>query len=129
MESDFKMKFNFCYNNFNVINLEKSLDFYKKVLGFKEVKCKEVEDGSFILVYLGDGIISYILELIWFRDWDRLYNLGDNEFYLVLEVEEFDEVKKFYKDLDCICFENESMGIYFIVDLDNYWIEIFFKNY
>ena len=57
------MKFNFCHNNFNVTNLEKSLDFYKKALGLKEVKRKEAEDGSFILVYLGDGITSHTLEL------------------------------------------------------------------
>nr|WP_330365928.1 VOC family protein [Clostridioides difficile] len=88
------MKFNFCHNNFNVTNLEKSLDFYKKALGLKEVKRKEAEDGSFILVYLGDGITSHTLELTWLRDWDRPYNLGDNEFHLALEVEEFDEDKK-----------------------------------
>ena len=123
------MKFNFCHNNFNVTNLEKSLDFYKKALGLKEVKRKEAEDGSFILVYLGDGITSHTLELTWLRDWDRPYNLGDNEFHLALEVEEIDEAKKLHKDLDCICFENESMGIYFIADPDNYWIEILPKNH
>ena len=25
---------------------------------------------------------------------------------------------------NCICFENEKMGIYFITDPDNYWLEI-----
>ncbi|MCC0631935.1 MULTISPECIES: VOC family protein [unclassified Clostridioides] len=123
------MKFSFCHNNFNVTNLEKSLNFYDKALGLKEVKRKEAEDGSFILVYLGDGITSHTLELTWLRDWDRPYNLGDNEFHLALEVEEFDEAKKLHKDLDCICFENESMGIYFIADPDNYWIEILPKNH
>ena len=28
------MKFTFCHNNFNVLNLEKSLEFYEKALGF-----------------------------------------------------------------------------------------------
>ncbi|NJA01770.1 lactoylglutathione lyase, partial [Clostridioides difficile] len=42
---------------------------------------------------------------------------------------EFDEAKKLHKDLDCICFENESMGIYFIADPDNYWLEILTKNH
>ncbi|MGO0906477.1 VOC family protein [Clostridioides difficile] len=123
------MKFSFCHNNFNVTDLEKSLNFYDKALGLKEVKRKEAEDGSFILVYLGDGITSHTLELTWLRDWDRAYNLGDNEFHLALEVEEFDKAKKLHKDLDCICFENEGMGIYFIADPDNYWIEILPKNH
>ena len=26
--------------------------------------------------------------------------------------------------MGCICFENEKMGIYFITDPDNYWLEI-----
>ncbi len=122
------MKFNFCHNNFNVLDLEKSLEFYEKSLGLKEVKRKEAEDGSFILVYLGDGSTSHTLELTWLRDWDRPYNLGDNEFHLALEVDDFDGAYNLHKELGCICFENKAMGIYFIADPDNYWIEILPKN-
>ena len=32
------MKFTFAHNNFNVMNLEKSLKFYEKALGLKEVR-------------------------------------------------------------------------------------------
>lgn len=123
------MKFSFCHNNFNVKDLDKSLEFYKKALNLKEVKRKEAEDGSFILVYLGDGITPHTLELTWLRDWDRPYNLGDNEFHLALEVEDFKGAHKLHKELDCICYENTEMGIYFISDPDNYWIEILPKNY
>jgi lactoylglutathione lyase len=38
------MKFKFCHNNFNVLNLEKSLEFYEKALGLKETKRKIAED-------------------------------------------------------------------------------------
>ncbi|WP_195940012.1 VOC family protein [Romboutsia sp. 1001713B170131_170501_G6] len=122
------MNFKFCHNNFNVLNLEKSLEFYEKALGLKEVRRKEAEDGSFILVYLGDGESDYTLELTWLRDWDRPYNLGDNEFHLALRVDDFDKAYKLHKDMGCICFENEAMGIYFIADPDNYWIEILPQN-
>ncbi|QJA07940.1 lactoylglutathione lyase [Romboutsia sp. CE17] len=118
------MKFTFCHNNFNVLNLEKSLEFYEKALGLKEVRRKVAEDGSFILVYLGDGSTSHTLELTWLRDWDRPYNLGDNEFHLALRVDDFDAAYNLHKEMDCICFENKAMGIYFIADPDNYWIEI-----
>lgn len=118
------MKFNFCHNNFNVLNLEKSLEFYEKSLGLKEVKRKEAKDGSFILVYLGDSSTNHTLELTWLRDWDRPYNLGDNEFHLALEVDDFDGAYNLHRELDCICYENKEMGIYFIADPDNYWIEI-----
>ena len=77
------MKFTFAHNNFNVIDLDKSLKFYEEALGLKEVRRKEAADGSFILVYLGDATTGYQLELTWLRDWEKdSYNLGDNEFHL-----------------------------------------------
>ncbi|CEH32933.1 VOC family protein [Romboutsia lituseburensis] len=118
------MKFKFCHNNFNVLNLEKSIEFYEKALGLKETKRSVAEDGSFILVFLGDEETNHKLELTWLRDWDRPYNLGDNEFHLALRVDDFEAAHKLHKDMGCICYENESMGIYFIADPDNYWIEI-----
>ena len=87
------MNFTFCHNNFNVLDLEKSLKFYT-----------------------------------WLRDWDRPYNLGDNEFHLALEVDDFDKAYEHHKEMGCICFENKAMGIYFISDPDNYWIEILPAN-
>ena len=77
------MKFTFAHNNFNVIDLDKSLKFYEEALGLKEVRRKEAADGSFILVYLGDATTSYQLELTWLRDWEKdSYNLGDNGMHL-----------------------------------------------
>ncbi len=118
------MKFKFCHNNINVLNLEKSLEFYKKSLGLIEMNRKEAKDGSFILVFLGDGESQHKLELTWLRDWDRPYNLGDNEFHLAFRVDDFEGAHKLHKEMDCICYENKDMGIYFIADPDNYWIEI-----
>ncbi|MGL4914069.1 MAG: VOC family protein [Romboutsia sp.] len=122
------MKFTFCHNNFNVLNLEKSLEFYEKALGLKETKRSVAQDGSFILVFLGDGETSHKLELTWLRDWDRAYNLGDNEFHLALRVEDFEGAYNLHKEMGCICYENKEMGIYFIADPDNYWIEILPMN-
>ena len=122
------MNFTFCHNNFNVLDLEKSLKFYEEALGLKEARRKVADDGSFILVYLSDGKTNHTLELTWLRDWDRPYNLGDNEFHLALEVDDFDKAYEHHKEMVCICFENKAMGIYFISDPDNYWIEILPAN-
>lgn len=122
------MRFKFCHNNFNVLNLEKSLEFYKNALGLVETKRTVAEDGSFILVFLGDGESTHKLELTWLRDWERPYNLGDNEFHLAFRVEEFDDAYNLHKEMGCICYENKEMGIYFIADPDNYWIEILPTN-
>ncbi len=118
------MQFSFAHYNYNVLNLEKSLAFYKDALGLEEVRRMEAEDGSFIIVYLGDGKTNFNLELTWLRDWDRPYNLGDNEVHLAFKVEDFDAAHAKHKEMGCICFENEAMGIYFINDPDGYWLEI-----
>ena len=85
------MKFTFAHNNFNVTDLDKSLKFYEEALGLKEVRRKEAADGSFILVYLGDGVTPHQLELTWLRDWEKdHYDLGDNEFHLAFRVDDFE---------------------------------------
>ena len=118
------MNFTFNHNNLNVLDLEKSLDFYKKALGLEVVRKKEASDGSFILAFLSDKTSTQKLELTWLRDWDRPYNLGDNEFHLAFETDDFDAAFKYQKEMGCVCFENPDMGIYFISDPDGYWIEI-----
>ena len=123
------MTFTFAHNNFNVKDLNKSLKFYEEALGLKEVRRKEAADGSFILVYLGDGESRHQLELTWLRDWEKdSYNLGDNEFHLAFETEDMDAALKKHKEMDCVCFEYPAMGIYFIVDPDGYWLEIIPKR-
>lgn len=118
------MKFTFNHNNINVLNLEKSVTFYKENLGLLEVRRKEASDGSFILVFLGDDKTGHQLELTWLRDWDKPYNLGDNEMHLAFEVDDYEKAHAFHKEQGVICYENEGMGIYFISDPDGYWIEI-----
>ena len=118
------MKFKFDHNNINVLDLKKSLNFYKEALGLVEVRRLEQEDGEFILVYLGDGSSCHTLELTWLRDRAEAYNLGENEFHIALTVDDFEAAYEHHKQMGCICFENKEMGIYFINDPDNYWVEI-----
>ena len=118
------MKFSFYHNNINVADLEKSVEFYQKALGLTISKTKEAEDGSFKLVFLGDGTTDHLLELTWLRDMDRPYNLGDNEFHLAFIVDDYEAAHKKHEEMGCICFENPKMGIYFIIDPDNYWLEV-----
>jgi lactoylglutathione lyase len=116
--------FTFNHFNFNVLNLEKSIKFYSDTLGLKEVRRKEAPDGSWILVYLGDGNTNFTLELTWLKDRKEKYDLGEGEFHLAFETDDFNAAHEKHKKMGCICFENEKMGIYFIEDPDGYWIEI-----
>ena len=86
---------------------------------------KEAADGSFVLVYLTDDQTGFLLELTWLKDRNEPYELGDNESHLCFRVAgDYDEVRKFHKEMDCVCYENTAMGLYFINDPDDYWIEI-----
>jgi len=98
------MKFSFAHNNINVKDLDTSLSFYKDALG--------LEDNP------------HRLELTWLRDWDRPYNLGDNEFHVAFYVDDYAGALAKHKAMNCVVYENEAMGIYFIADPDGYWTEI-----
>ena len=84
-------KFNhFC---FNVLDLQRSLDFYDKALGLKPVREKNAADGSFKLVFLGDGASDFSLELTWLRDRTEPYDLGDEEYHLAFTAEDMDAAR------------------------------------
>ncbi len=118
------MKFKMYHENYNVMDLEKSLAFYEKALGLTERRRHEAEDGSFIIVYIGNETTDFSLELTWLRDRKEPYNLGDEEFHLAFETDDFEAAHKLHSEMGCICFENEAMGIYFIKDPDGYWLEV-----
>lgn len=118
------MQFKFIHENFNVLDLEKSMKFYEEALGLKEARRKEAQDGSYILVYLEDGITDFQLELTWLRDRSEPYNLGDEEFHLAFRVDDYESAYAKHKEMGCIAYENPAMGIYFITDPDGYWLEI-----
>ena len=118
------MKFTMDHFNINVLDLEKSLTFYAKALGLKEIRRKQADDGSYIIVFLGNDSSMVKLELTWLKAMDRPYNLGDEEFHIAFKTSEFDAAHKLHREMGCICFENTDMGIYFIKDLDGYWLEI-----
>ncbi len=118
------MKFTIDHFNINVLDLAKSLDFYEKALGLKEESRKEAADGSYIIVFLGDSTTANKLELTWLKSREKPYDLGDEEFHIAFRTPDFDAARALHKEMDCICYENGAMGIYFINDPDGYWLEV-----
>ena len=121
----------FNHFNFNVLDLNRSVNFYQKALGLRVAREKEASDGSFRLVYLGDGETAFTLELTWLRDHAATpYELGENESHLCVRVAgDYEAVRAYHKELGCVCFENHEMGLYFINDPDDYWIEVLPLNH
>lgn len=118
------MKFKMIHNNINVLDLEKSMAFYQEALGLKEEKRKKAEDGSFVIVFMENEQSEHQLELTWLRDRKEPYDLGDNEFHLAFRTDDYEGAYAKHKAMNCICYENPDMGIYFIADPDGYWLEI-----
>jgi lactoylglutathione lyase len=133
-----KITAHFDHMNIDVSNLERSIEFYDKALGLKEVGHRiEAPDGSFIIVYLGEEekkqagktnntYSGFRLELTWLRTHaNKPYELGENETHLCVRVPgDYDKTREYHRAMGCICYENESMGLYFIHDPDDYWIEV-----
>jgi len=118
-----EIKAKFDHYNYNVLDLEKSLSFYDKALGLK--MDHQIKNDDFIITYLKDNFSSFLLELTWLKDWERPYELGDNEQHLCVRVDgNYEDIRQYHKENGWVCFENHEMGLYFIEDPDGYWIEI-----
>ncbi len=118
------MKFKMIHENYNVYDLDKTMAFFEKALGLKEKRRNPADDGSFIIVYMGNDTSDFELELTWNRDREKPYDLGENDFHLAFRVDDFEKAHDLHKEMGCICFENPKMGIYFIEDPNGYWLEI-----
>lgn len=123
------MNFKFAHFNFNVMNIENSKKFYDEALGLTEFHRIEDPSGEYLIVYLQDGKTGFELELTELKSHPQKYDLGEAEFHLALEVDDFDGAFAKHQKMGCVCLVNEAMGIYFIEDPDGYWIEIIPKKH
>lgn len=118
------MQFTFNHTNLNVADLEKSIQFYEEALGLRVQRMVAPEGGDFKLAFLEDGVTGYLLELTWLKDHPQKYELGENESHICFRVDDFEAAHQKHREMGCVCFENEAMGLYFIEDPDGYWFEI-----
>ena len=118
------MKFKMIHENYNVTDLDRSLSFYDQALGLKEKRRITAEDGSFIIVYIGNEESEFELELTWLKDHPQPYDIGEKEFHLAFRTDDYVAAYELHERMGCICYENPSMGIYFIEDPDGYWLEV-----
>lgn len=110
--------------NFNVLDLEKSLKFYKDALGFVPKREMTAEDGSFYLVFIGNDDTPFCIELTHLRDRTEPYDLGEGEIHLGIVTDKYEEMHAKHEEMGIICLENHTLGVYFIEDPDGYWLEI-----
>ena len=107
-----------------VLDLARSQDFYQKALGFTAQKEMTIHDGAWHLVFLGDGVTDYQLELCQVEGRKEPYHLGDAGVHLGIVTDDFEALKAKHTAMGLITEDNPVLGIYFIQDPDGHDIEI-----
>jgi lactoylglutathione lyase len=81
-------KARFLHTMLRVMDLDKSLDFYTRLLGMKELRKRDYPTGKFTLAFVGygDETDSTVIELT--HNWDQAepYNLGSAFGHLAIAV-------------------------------------------
>jgi lactoylglutathione lyase len=108
--------------NINVTDIERSIKFYGEAFGLREGR--RINNDKFTIAFLSDGVSDFKIELTWLKDKEGPYDLGDNESHICFAADDFDAAYRKHKDMGIICFENDSIGVYFIEDPDGYWQEV-----
>ncbi len=79
-----------------VKDLDKSVDFYTRLLGMKELRRNEFPGGKFTLVFLGygDEDTDAVLELTYNWDQEQPYDLGSGYGHIALAAPDIYETCK-----------------------------------
>lgn len=126
------MQYKFLHTCIRVLDLEKSVDFYKNTFGFKETERKDHsdEEEGFILVYMTNHEGNFELELTYNCDQKEPYDLGNGYSHLALTVDDLEASRERHIEMGYECTDlyglpgDEKPRFYFITDPDGYDIEI-----
>jgi lactoylglutathione lyase len=123
------MKYKLEHACIRVMDLEKSLNFYKGALGLKEARRKDFPEWKFTLVYLTDEDENFEIELTYNYSTEKPYELGNGFSHFALVVEDLEKShgehkKSAYEVTDLKGLPVNKPSYYFITDPDGYKIEI-----
>lgn len=123
------MKYKFLHTCIRVMDLEKSLKFYKEALGLVETERLDYPEDEFTLVYLTDSDGKFELELTYNYNPEKPYDLGNGYSHLALTVDDLEasrerHIEMGYEATELSGLAGEEPRFYFITDPDGYDIEI-----
>lgn len=107
----------------HVLDLSRSLDFYQEALGLTVQRRLSMPERGWELVFLGDGVTDYQLELCQETGRTAPFALGDDTPHVALTAQDFDALKARHRELGLV-FDELPNGIYFIRDPDGHILEI-----
>lgn len=110
-----------------VLDLARSVTFYKETLDLTIQRELDMPDRGWKLIFLGDGVTDFQLELCKETVRTEPYQLGDDTPHVALVAEDFDGLKAKHRAMGLV-FDELPSGIYFIKDPDGHILEILPKN-
>ena len=126
------MKFKPIHSCIRVVNLEKSVDFYKNAFGFIETRRKDYPEDKFTLVYMAPEEGQFEIELTYNYDQEEDYELGTGYGHIAISHpdikslrEEF--LEKGFEVTELRGLSDNSDKYFFVTDPDGYKIEIIQK--
>ncbi|SKC84832.1 lactoylglutathione lyase [Maledivibacter halophilus] len=127
------MNYKMLHTCIRVMDLEKSLKFYKEALGLIEQKRKDFPEHKFTLVYLSDESGNYELELTYNYNPDKPYEIGNGFSHIAVAVDDLEGSRERHKEMGYEV--TKLMGLpgsppryYFVTDPDGYEVEVIRGN-
>lgn len=77
----------FLHTMVRVLDLEKSLHFYKDILGLKEIRRTEYPEGRYTLIFLAVSPHEAMIEITFNWDQTEPYSVGRNFGHIAFEVD------------------------------------------
>lgn len=118
------MDFRFSHNCLFVLDLQRSLDFYKTALGLESVRWMHPSDMDATLAFLSDGASVHQLELGCVTGRTEPYDVGEAKYHIAFATHDMAAAKALHASMGCIVRDPETEPVYFIRDPDGYEIEI-----
>ena len=123
------MNYKMLHTCIRVMDLDKSLKFYKEALGLNEIQRKDFPEYEFTLVYLSDESGHYELELTYNYNPEKPYEIGNGFSHIAVSVENLEESQKRheemgYKVTNLIGLPGEQPRYYVVTDPDGYDVEV-----
>lgn len=114
--------------NYHVSDMQRSVEFYEKALGMKVLRRMGPPDGSVAFTMMGYDDSRVFLELLWVKDHEGAYDIGEQSFHFCVLTEDIEEALALHRSMGCIHEERPGGVCHFIEDPDGYVIEVMKKR-
>ncbi|MGJ0845127.1 lactoylglutathione lyase [Tissierella praeacuta DSM 18095] len=123
------MNFKMLHTCIRVMDLEKSLKFYKDALGLVETRRKDFPEDEFTLVFLSDELGQHEIELTYNYNPEKPYVIGDGFSHMAFSIKDLEASREMHKKMgyevtELMGLPGEKPRYYFVTDPDGYDIEI-----